>query len=102
MNTHNKHTMNLEEQFKKETNKEALKLYVVREVGFNTDYVEWLEKKLPINSVFVSEMRTRNEITRLIELVYKIEKEQRNKCVDMKLRDIVNTSFYRLKKKFDK
>jgi len=59
------------------------------------------KKQCTINGVIVSEMRTSKEIIRLIELVYKIETEQSNKCVDMKLRDIVNTSFYRLKKVFN-
>ena len=54
------------------------------------------------DDVIVSEMRTSKEIIRLIELVNKIETEQSNKCVDMKLRDIVNTSFYRLEKVFNK
>ena len=60
------------------------------------------EQQFVINGVIVSEMRTSKEIIRLIELVGKIETEQSNKCVDMKLRDIVNNSFYRLEKEFDK
>jgi hypothetical protein len=60
------------------------------------------ENECTINGVIVSEMRTSKEIIRLIELVSKIETEQSNKCVDMKLRDIVNTSFYRLEKVFNK
>ena len=60
------------------------------------------DKALHIGGVIVSEMRTSKEIIRLIELVNKIETEQSNKCVDMKLRDIVNTSFYRLEKVFNK
>ncbi|AGO47399.1 hypothetical protein Phi19:1_gp109 [Cellulophaga phage phi19:1] len=59
-------------------------------------------KALHVSGVIVSEMRTSKEITRLIELVNKIESEQSDNCVDMKLRDIVNTSFYRLEKVFNK
>ncbi len=60
------------------------------------------KEQCTINGVIVIEMRTSKEIVRLIELVSKIETEQNNKCVDMKLRDIVNTSFYRLEKVFNK
>ena len=60
------------------------------------------KEQLILSGVIVSEMRTSKEIIRLIELVSKIETEQSNKCVDMKLRDIVNTSFYRLEKVFNK
>jgi hypothetical protein len=37
--------MSLEEQFKKETGFDALKMYQIKEIGFSTNYVEWIEKQ---------------------------------------------------------
>ena len=75
---------------------------VVKSYCNKVNDLERLNKQLLLRSVIISEMRVNKEFIRLIYLIKQIEDENTGKCVDMKVRDVVNTCFNRLTNLFRK
>ena len=68
-------------KYKKETGFDALKMYQIKEIGFSTNYVEWIEKQLTLTDV-----SQRSELLGCQHLKIRIDDKEEGTCVQCEMK----------------